>query len=59
MPMIICFCEVHVKDFASGIIELEKGLNIKPLPAFDPLPQILKGPVLIEIPERKRHDGNR
>ncbi len=30
-------------------IELEKGPNIKPLPDFDPLPDNLKGPVLLKM----------
>ncbi len=30
-------------------IELEKGPNIKPLPFFDPLPEILQGPVLLKM----------
>ncbi len=30
-------------------IELEKGPNIKPLPAFEPLPQTLQGPVLLKM----------
>jgi len=32
-----------------GTVELEKGPNIKPLPAFDALPQTLEGPVLIKV----------
>ena len=30
-------------------VELEKGPNIKPLPAFDPLPEDLEGPVLLKV----------
>jgi aconitate hydratase len=30
-------------------IELEKGPNIKPLPGFDPLPDIVRGPVLLKV----------
>jgi aconitate hydratase len=30
-------------------VELEKGPNIKPLPAFDPLPEHLEGPVLLKV----------
>ncbi len=30
-------------------IELEKGPNIKPLPGFDPLPDTLRGPVLLKM----------
>jgi predicted aconitate hydratase len=33
----------------SASIELEKGPNIKPLPAFEPLPATLEGPVLIKV----------
>jgi len=29
--------------------ELEKGPNIQPLPAFDPLPNLLEGPVLLKV----------
>ncbi len=32
-----------------GTVELEKGPNIKPLPAFDPLPEDLEGPVLLKV----------
>jgi aconitate hydratase len=30
-------------------IELEKGPNIAPLPVFDPLPDIIEGPVLLKV----------
>ena len=30
-------------------VKLEKGPNIKPLPAFDPLPENLEGPVLLKL----------
>ena len=30
-------------------IELEKGPNIQPLPGFDPLPDTLRGPVLLKV----------
>jgi len=30
-------------------LELEKGPNIKPLPPFDPLPESLRGPVLLKM----------
>jgi aconitate hydratase len=32
-----------------GSVELEKGPNIEALPEFDPLPEALKGPVLIKV----------
>ena len=31
------------------IVELEKGPNIRPLPAFDSLPDTLEGPVLLKV----------
>ena len=36
-------------DETPQAVELEKGPNIKPLPAFEPLPQTLEGPVLIKV----------
>jgi aconitate hydratase len=30
-------------------VQLEKGPNIKPLPEFDRLPEMLKGPVLLKV----------
>jgi aconitate hydratase len=33
----------------STIFSLEKGPNIQPLPYFDPLPEILQGPVLLKM----------
>jgi predicted aconitate hydratase len=30
-------------------VQLEKGPNIQPLPAFDPLPEELEGPVLLKV----------
>lgn len=33
----------------SELVELEKGPNIKPLPAFDPLPEQLEGVVLLKV----------
>jgi len=33
----------------SAGIQLEKGPNIQPLPEFDPLPEVLEGPVLLKV----------
>jgi aconitase A len=33
----------------SAGIELEKGPNIRPLPEFDPLPDVLEGPLLLKV----------
>lgn len=36
-------------DAGDGEVELEKGPNIRPMPAFDPLPDHLEGPVLLKV----------
>ncbi|MGA6926212.1 MAG: aconitate hydratase [Desulfosarcina sp.] len=43
-------------EAVEGEIELEKGPNIKPLPDFDELPDLLEGPVLLKMEDNVSTD---
>jgi aconitate hydratase len=43
-------------EAVDGEVELEKGPNIKPLPDFDGLPDLLEGPVLLKVKDNVSTD---